>query len=305
MILSKSNPSRNKVIWLLVVSIICYSISNILSYFVAVNLSPAAAIVTSRVGALLFLVALLYLERGKISSLFKLRIDKRAWIYGIAFGINGVLLFTAYQTYTLSSIFPMVEGGSLVFLALDFLINRKEIRRSQIMPLVLGVFVVFIGTYLSQSTGFTFNVAALPYVIGIIVCSGVGYYAMVYKTEHDDTESKLFTYIAIGALLGAMLIPIQPIKAIPTSYLVEMLCVGIIGGFLLCVAFVTEIRAVVQGLKNNKSNDVGVRNFINNAEGLDTAVVVIASIWVGSFTYESVLGGLLIVVGVIILSFVT
>ncbi len=305
MLLSKGNPIRNKVILLLAVSILCYAVSSLMGYFVAVSISPGVALISTRIGSLIFLLTLLYLERGKVSAFTKLHLTKQAWIYGIAFALTGALIFTAYRSYTLSSVFPLIEGGSLVFLALDFLINRKKIHNSQVLPLILGVLIVFIGTYLCQSTGFTFDFAALPYIIGIIFFSGVGYYVMVYKTERDNTESKFLAYTIVGTIAGVILIPLQPIPIVLNTTFVEMLAIGVISGFLLCAAFITEIRAVVQSLKNNKRNDVGVRNFINNAAELDTVLVVLASIWIGSFTFESIIGGLILIVGVLILSVVT
>ena len=78
-----------------------------------------------------------------------------------------------------------------------------------------------------------------------------------------------------------------------------------VAGLFLCIAFSMEIRAVKHSMTGNEKKNVMIRNFINNFTELDTVIVLLASVAIGSYTYGGLEGGALIVVGVLILGMVS
>ncbi len=79
---------------------------------------------------------------------------------------------------------------------------------------------------------------------------------------------------------------------------------GAIVGFLLCIAYSGEMSAVKHGMTGNVRKDVILRNFVNNFTELDTVVVLAASVLIGSYTYNGIFGGTLIVIGVLVLGLI-
>ena len=131
-----------------------------------------------------------------------------------------------------------------MFLALDLLFHRKTLSRRQILLLAIGVAVVFLGTYLAESARLAFDLSTLPYAIGIIVFSGIGYYALQNNTGRIKEGSKNIGF-SVAAIASAMiLILIYHNSAIFTSIRAVPFIEGVLSGFFLCIAFSMEIRAV-------------------------------------------------------------
>jgi hypothetical protein len=225
------------------------------------------------------------------------------WAYGISFAVTGVLLFSAYKDYTLASIFPLLEGGVLVFLALDFAFHRKKIGVKHMLLLAGGVAIVFLGTFFAESTGVHFDVSTLPYAVGMIIAGGIGYYALANKPDKISDGSKNLAFTIAAVVTAALLVlchgslSFNSVTATPFLY-------GIAAGFLLCIAFSMEIRAVKQGTTGDERKDMLLRNFVNNFTELDTVIVLVASVFIGSYTLGGLGGGALIVIGVVILGMI-
>ncbi|MGD0511014.1 MAG: hypothetical protein ABSA33_04190, partial [Candidatus Micrarchaeaceae archaeon] len=112
MIFDLRNPKHRKILLILAISAIAYSISSVMAYIVAVNIPISIALISTRVGFLIATLCFLAIERNKIDLGFS-KSGIVSWIYGISFAAVGLLLFISYQHQSLSNIFPLVEGGVL------------------------------------------------------------------------------------------------------------------------------------------------------------------------------------------------
>ncbi|MDE1865679.1 MAG: hypothetical protein KGH94_03540 [Candidatus Micrarchaeota archaeon] len=300
MIFDLKNPKHRKILLMLCVSTIAYSVSNVLAYVVDVRMPISATVLSTQVGFLACTIAFLLFYREKV-DLMPSRSNATVWIYGISFAITGLILFTAYKAHSLATIFPLLEGGILVFLALDFMFHRKVLSRRQVALLVIGVLVVFVGTFFAESTGITLDTSTLPYAIGIILFSGIGYYALANKTAKISDSSKNFAFSVSSAAIAALLLLLYHSPATLASIRALPFAAGAIGGFALCIAFSMEIGAVKHSMTGSERKNVLLRNFINNFAELDIVVVLIASVGINSYTYNGLFGGMLIVIGVLVL----
>jgi hypothetical protein len=300
MLIDLKSPKHRRILLLLAISIASYAISSIIFYLVAVHMPLSIGYASTRVGFLVAAITLMLISGEKIDLGFS-RSGRVSWIYGICFGLVGILLFAAYKSNTLASIIPLVEGGILVFLVLDLVFHRKKLSTKQILMLVLGAVVVFMGTFFAESSGLVFNLSVLPYAIGLMVTAGVGYYALANNTKHVNESSKQFAFVISGLIIVGLLLLFYHSPSVLRGYSNTFFLLGAIGGFLLCIAFAMEIRAVKYSMTGNEGKNVLLRNFINSITELEIVIVLIGSVAIGSFTFEALFGGALIVVGVIVL----
>jgi glucose uptake protein GlcU len=300
MILNKKNIKRNHILLLLSITVVTYAISSLLTYYAAVNLSVATTMIAMRIGFLIGALIFLFLSKDKIDLKLS-RSGAVSWIYGISFTVVGLLLYTAYKSFSLASIYPLTGAGTIVFLALDLIFHRKKLSSRIISLLLIGVLAVFIGSYLAQSTGLTFNMAALPYAVGIIVSAGVGYYALANSTKTVTEGSKQLAWAIPGLILGVAMFLFYHVSFVPNMQTLGLFFIGILAGLFLCVAFAMEIRAVKYGSTGNERHDVVLRQFINNFATIDILVILLASVAINSYTVDALVGGLLIAIGVLVL----
>jgi hypothetical protein len=187
-------------------------------------------------------------------------------------------------------------------LALDLIFHRKRLGIRDVVVLCIGVAVVFLGTYVSGSVGIRFNMNILPYAVGIILSSGIGYYALANETESANCGSKNLVF-GISSIASALfLFVLYKIPVIPISPAIVV--TGIAAGAALCIAFNSEILAVYKSQTGDERSDVIIRNFINNFGELDVIIVLLSSIAIGSYTANGLLGGGLILIGVLILGII-
>jgi drug/metabolite transporter (DMT)-like permease len=303
MLLDMKNRKHRRILLLLLISAVAYALSSVIAYIAAVNLPASIALISTRVGFFIAVVAFLMIRRERIDLGFS-RSGLVSWVYGISFAFVGLLLFLAYQTQSLSNIFPVIEGGVLVFLFLDLVFHHKKLRLREIILLLTGVLIVFCGTFFAESSGFHFQLSNLPYAIGIILFSGVAYYALENNTKKVTEGSKQIAFVIAGLVLYTAVLALYHGPAVLARYSNWFFLVGAVAGALLCLAFSMEMRAVKAAMTGDEKKDVVFRNFINNFTELDTVIVLLASIAIGSFTYDGLLGGGLIVLGVVILSLI-
>jgi drug/metabolite transporter (DMT)-like permease len=303
MLLDLNNPKHRRILLMLVVSTIAYSISSVFAYLVAVRLPIPITILSIQVGFLACTLIFWRLSRDRADPRPS-KSNIAVWVYGISFAITGVFLFYSYKSYSLANIFPLLEGGILVFLALDFMFHRKVLAGNRILVLAGGVGVVFLGTYLAESTRLAFNLSTLPYAVGIILFSGIGYYALANKTGKIKEESKNLAFSVAAIASALVLLCLYHGSALFASVQAIPFAAGIISGFFLCIAFSMEMRAVKHSMTGSERRNVFLRNFINNFTELDTVVVLIASVLIGSYTYNGLFGGALIVIGVLVIGFI-
>lgn len=288
-----------RILTILTIGLVAYAVSSVLAYLVAVKVPISVTILSIQIGFVPCMIIFALLEKDRID----LRPSKNSiatWVYGICFAIIGVFLFAAYKSYSLAGIYPLLEGGVLVFLALDFLFHRKKIAGREALLLIAGVAIVFIGTYFAESTGLRFNTSALPYAVLLIVASGLGYYALANKTKRIGGGSKNTAFAIAAIVMGLSLLLIYH-NSIFNSITPFQLLEAVAAGALLCVAFTCEMKGVRYAVTGDVRKDVILRNFINNFTELDTVIVLLASVLIGSYSYEALFGGALIIVGVLVL----
>jgi drug/metabolite transporter (DMT)-like permease len=304
MILDLKNPKHRRILLMLVISAVAYAISSVAAYIVAVNIPVSIALISTRVGFLAAALCFLAIEHDKIDLGFS-RSGAVSWIYGACFAFVGLFLFLAYQSHSLSNIFPLVEGGVLVFLFLDLIFHRRKLSSKEIVLLLIGVGIVFFGTFFAESSGFRFQLSTLPYALGIILAAGIGYYAMANKTNKITEGSKQLAFVFAGLVVAITVLILYHGPNVLSRYSTPFFLLGIVAGALLCIAFSMEIKAVKHAMTGNEKKNVIFRNFINNFTELDTVIVLLASVLIGSYTYDGLLGGGLIIVGVLILGSIT
>lgn len=303
MLIDLKNPKHRKILLMLLIAAVAYSISSVMAYLAAINLPVSIALISTRVGFFVVAVCFLAIEHDKIDLGFS-KSGMVSWIYGISFAVVGLLLFLAYQIQSLSNIFPLIEGGVLVFLALDLVFHRKKLGSKEMALLLFGVSIVFFGTFFAESSGFKFQLSTLPYAVGIIVSSGVAYYALANNTKKVTESSKQLAFVVAGLVVAISVLFLYHGPSVLAKYSDLFFVIGAAAGALLCVAFSMEIKAVKYAMTGNERKDVVFRNFINNFTELDTVLVLLASVAIGSFTYDGLIGGALIVVGVLVLSII-
>ena len=303
MILDLKNPKHRKILLMLLIAAVVYSMSSVMAYIAAVNLPVSIALIATRVGFFIVAVAILLLDHDRI-DLGLSKSGMVSWVYGASFAVVGLLLFLAYQIQSLSNIFPLIEGGVLIFLLLDLVFHRKKLTSKEIALLIIGVLIVFSGSFFAESSGFKFELSTLPYAIGIIISSGVAYYALANNTRRVTEGSKQLAFVVAGLAVSLAVLLLYHGPAVLSRYSNLFFLLGAGAGALLCVAFSMEIKAVKIAMTGNEKKDVIFRNFINNFTELDTVIVLLASVAIGSFTVDGLIGGGLIVFGVIVLSLV-
>lgn len=304
MLLDLKNPKHRKILTMLLVSCLAYSISSILAYLVDTRMAISTTILSTQVGFVICTIGFLLFTKDKL-NIRPSRSNLAVWAYGLGFALTGIFLFAAYKSNTLSNIFPLLEGSILVFLLLDLVFHRKTLSRKEIYLLVIGVIVVFAGTFFASSKGFQFSLSILPYAIGIITCSGIGYYALANSTGKVTEASKNLAFSICAIASGVVILALNHGSAVLEALKPVPFAAGVVSGFFLCIAFSMEIRAVKHSMTGSERKNVLLRNFINNFTELDTIVVLVASIVIGSYTYNGLAGGALIVIGVLILGSVT
>jgi len=281
----------------LISSVIVYSINGILDYVVIQRIGLGSAILSIGFGMLLGALFLIPLFRSH------LKLKKTSYLLFSASSaffivIYNLLLFIAYLKYNLASIYPLIGLSALVFFVIDVIRYKRKLPLQLIMGLGFAIVLVVLGVFFAESTNFNFRIGTLPFVIGISLFAGIGYYMNFYKIRRYSIGSKVAAQ-PIFMLLFALLF-FKGTVPINNPYF----ALGIFGGFLFILAVLLELKAMKINNTSSIKKTVITRNFINDFGYMDTVFVLIGSIIIRSFTYEEVFGGLLIFVGVLFLEYI-
>jgi len=150
--------------------------------------------------------------------------------------------------------------------------------------------------FFAESTGFDFNINTLPFVIGISTFAGIGYYMLFYKIKKYSIGSKIIFEPFLMLILALLFIH-------HTVIIPSYMLIGIIGGVFFTLASAFELMAFKSTDTHLIRETVIKRNLINDFEYADTLFVMLGSVLIGSFTFEQIFGGVLIVIGIIILNY--
>ncbi len=291
-------PNRsNTISFFIAASTALYGISGVVAYK-AVQLVP--------LGNMIFLYAIgNFLGFFLLYKPLKMRLGVGPRAYGFAAAAGIIismllyLLFFAYTHYDLAQIFPFLSLSALLFFFIDVVIYRRNIPRRQGLVILSGMFIMILGAFFTGSTGFSFNILLLPLIVAFIVLGGAGNYLYFYKIKTYSIGSKELTSILIFFMLGLLLTISHGFGSTVSP---EGIAYSIIAGFTGTAATIFELHAIKYYEQGKISKLVAQRNFINSFTYLDTVLVLIGSIIIGSFTYLEVLGGLGMVAGIIIIS---
>ena len=227
----------------------------------------------------------------------------RDWIMAIAGGFFlvgfNIALFLAYRSFLLAAIYPLIALSSMVFFFMDIVRFSRYIRKLTLMIILTGICIVISGVYLVGGGGrIPFDLALLPYVITIPIFTGVGYYLLSYNVPNNGPENKVALMSMISVIISLPLFAL--FSDFHFDFLNDLLIAA--SGALYSIAVFLELKAISVNQKTLKSRNVVMRNFVNNFTFLDTVMVLLGSIAIGSYTLMEIAGGALIVLGVVIVS---
>lgn len=137
----------------------------------------------------------------------------------------------------------------------------------------------------------------------IILSAGFGYYLVFYNIRKYSVGSKI-SAIALSSFIPSIFLLLTE----PYSEIVEIAhplysMLVVLSGFLYVAAVAIELRAVKINESIKLYMSVISKNFINNFTYLDTVLVLLFSVAIGSFLPVEIIGGLLIVLGVVVITF--
>lgn len=278
---------------LMVASTLLYALNGTIDYLVIKRLPLSTSIISIALGVLAgFIVAKL---------VFNLRVNvgnSSQYVFGAITALMitayTLLLFVAYRSYTLASIYPLIGLSALVFFAIDAARYRRFLAPSQAAVLAAGVALIVLGIFYAESNSYRFQAGTLPFVILITLFAGVGYYMEFYRIRKYSIGTKLLFQpiflLASGLFFAGPIFVNSPYFAL-----------GILGGFAFSLASAMELRAMKMTKARGNARMLIKRNFINDFEYSDTLLVLLGSVIIGSFYPIELLGGILIVTGIILM----
>ena len=287
---------------LLILSTIIYAMNGTLEYILLKHFSLYSFFFLWSLGGVLS-VPLLMRMMGMRNDLFR---NVRRHILSITGGVLLVVfnlaLFMAFKLYFLAGVYPLIAVSSLMFFAIDLARYRSRLRSTAVVLTMAGIILVVVGTFFAESIGFSFNYFMLPFALVIILFAGLGYYLVFYNIHKYSIGSKI-SAIALASFVSSIFLLFAAPQA-ETMQLAQPFysVVAVISGMLYVAAVAIELKAVKinENIKLYKS--VILKNFINNFTYLDTVLVLLFSVAIGSFVPVEVLGGLLIVFGIVIIA---
>ncbi len=282
---------------LMAMSVVLYAVNGVIDYLVVANLPLGAAILSIGIGVLAGLIAAKFAFRLRVGA-------EKASQY--AFGAVTAMMITAYtlplliayKSYTLASIYPLIGLSALVFFIIDAVKYRKFLAARQTAVLLAGVLLIVAGIFYAESNSYRFQAGTLPFVLLVAAFAGVGYYMEFYRIKKYSIGTKMLFQPVF--LIAASMFFAGPFY-IGSSYF----ALGIAGGSAFAFASVMELRAMKMTKAKGRAKMLMKRNFINDFEYSDTLLVLLGSVIIGSFYPVEIFGGILIVAGIIVISWLS
>ena len=282
---------------LMIASVMLYAVNGTIDYVVVSKLPLSATMVSIGFGILIGFIA--------TKLIFRLRVKaetKRQYAFGVITALMitayALPLLIAYKSYTLASVYPLVGLSALVFFAIDTIKYRKFLKPSSAAILLAGVLLIVIGIFYAESNKYSFQAGTLPFIFLIAIFAGIGYYMEFYRIKKYSIGTKMLFQPIF--LIAAGLFFAGPIYAFNVYF-----ALGIFGGIMFAFASVMELRAMKMTKAKGNEKMLIKRNFINDFEYSDTLLVLIGSVIIGSFYPIEIFGGILIVAGIIVISWLS
>ncbi|MGC8537802.1 MAG: hypothetical protein ACP5MZ_02340 [Candidatus Micrarchaeia archaeon] len=228
--------------------------------------------------------------------------NRKRYAFALASGLIITIylyaLFFSYKYYKLAGIYPLLSISVLVFFGFDVILYKRHIPRKMVYFILAGTLLVALGSFIAGSTGFSFNIALLPFIAIFAIGGGAVDYLYFYKIDKYSIGSKTLTFAIIFLVLGILYTAAKGFRLYvpPVAALIV-----IIAGFINICALIFSLHAMKLYKSKNIAGGVAERNFINNFTYLDTVFVLIGSVIIGSFTYQEVFGGVIIFIGVLVI----
>lgn len=280
----------------IILSTIAYSIGGVLSYIGIVRMPFYSFALLYGVGMLLGIATM------AMPLKMRFRRSRKRYAFAIASGliITAYLyvLYFSYRYYRLAAIYPLLALSVLVFFGFDMLLYNKHIPKTMAYFILIGVVLVAFGSFVTGSVGFSFNVGLLPFIVVFAFGGGAVDYLYFYKIDKYSIGSKTLSFAIIFSILAFLYTAVNGFM-LDTSLNVAL--IALISGFINICALIFSLHAMKLYKSKSIAGGVVERNFINNFTYLDTVFVLVGSIIIGSFTYQEVLGGIIIVVGVFVI----
>lgn len=214
--------------------------------------------------------------------------------------VFNVTIFLAFKTYLLSEIYPLIALSSLVFFFLDVAVFKSQLSNRIKVVVPAGIVSVILGVYLAGGTGWKgFNLGLLPFVFAVPVFTGIGYYMLSFNLTDYGSRFKSALIVMISTTSSLMFFALNGGGVFPGLAKSSLIAAT---GALYLTAVHLEMLALRLNESLKKVKNVAMKNYINNFTYLDTVLVLIGSVAIGSYTITALFGGALIVAGVIVIS---
>lgn len=131
----------------MIISTVFYGINNILEYVAISNLTLGDSILSIGLGiAISDLILYRYIKdsihlKRKIYYIFSTLATLFIVIYSL-------IMFAAYKSYDLASIFPLMGLSVFVFFFIDLIKYNKKLRYNDMLMLFIGISILVIGIFL-------------------------------------------------------------------------------------------------------------------------------------------------------------
>ncbi len=291
-----------KTLALLIASTFVYALNGTFEYLLIRSFSIYLFFFLWSLGSILSVPIIIRAMRMRNDLLSDIRKHLPSIVGGVLLVVFNLSLFMAFKSYYLAGIYPLIATSSLVFFGIDVAKYKRRLSKSEVSIVTLGILLVIIGVYFAESSGsFAFDFAALPFIIVIMLFAGFGYYLVFYNIRKYSVGSKISS-ISISSFAASFFILLfAPANAF--AGIKPVLALGVLAAGAFYVAAVAlELKAVKINESRKLYKSVVSKNFINNFTYLDTVLVLIFSVAIGSFSISEIVGGLLIVFGVVVIA---
>ena len=284
------------IVYFIVLSTLAYSIGGVLAYIGVISMPFYSFILLYGIGMLLGVFAM------AVPLNMHFGWNRKRYAFAVASGLVITtylyVLFFSYKYYKLAAIYPLLSISVLVFFGFDVILYNKRIPRAMGYFILVGTLLVSFGSFVTGSTGFSFNITLLPFIAVFAVGGGAVSYLYFYKIDRYSIGSKMLAFAIIFLMLGILYTAASGFRFDVSLY---ASLIVLIAGFINVCALMFELHAMKLYKSRNIAGGVAERNFINNFTYLDTVFVLVGSIIIGSFTYQEVLGGIIIFAGVLVI----
>jgi len=225
---------------------------------------------------------------------------KTGVLAGILFFVGNVAFFYALGTQYMSSAYPFIPASILVYFALS--LRKFGSKGSSAALIVAGVLISSSGLILGELNAGDIGMlstSALGVGLIILLFYGVAGYIVTVNSRESISSIVLSTMSTEFALFFLSFLIERP--AAPSR--VGAVLVSVAGGIAIALAFLIETSLFGSILRRGREALAGVNSIYIISNG-DAIFVMLLAIALNTYTVYSILGLLLVYIGVVILQLV-